>query len=207
MSVNEQSVFAEALEIQDPEALAAFLDRACAGKAGRHARSKGNRRCLGGSGAAWCGECRRSQRRGLVPGYRISTAGSESRTGRSAGPESGYLGTPKRRFLEHAGRGLLSCRAVARYGSCAKQSMQLRSGGDSADWFFLAMAHWQLCEPEKARAWYDRAVQWLDNNKPYDEELRRVRVEAAALLGIPEKPASKPSEISKRPSGEKATTP
>ena len=31
MSVNEQSVFAEALEIQDPETLAAFLDRVCAG--------------------------------------------------------------------------------------------------------------------------------------------------------------------------------
>jgi serine/threonine protein kinase len=32
MNVNEQSVFAEALEIQDPQAQAAFLDRVCAGK-------------------------------------------------------------------------------------------------------------------------------------------------------------------------------
>jgi serine/threonine-protein kinase len=31
MSVNEQSIFAEALEIQDPQAQAAFLDRVCAG--------------------------------------------------------------------------------------------------------------------------------------------------------------------------------
>ena len=31
MNVNEQSVFAEALEIQDPQAQAAFLDRVCAG--------------------------------------------------------------------------------------------------------------------------------------------------------------------------------
>jgi hypothetical protein len=31
MSVNDQSVFAEALEIQDPQAQAAFLDRVCAG--------------------------------------------------------------------------------------------------------------------------------------------------------------------------------
>jgi WD40 repeat protein/serine/threonine protein kinase len=31
MNVNEQSVFAEALQIQDPEAQAAFLDRVCAG--------------------------------------------------------------------------------------------------------------------------------------------------------------------------------
>ena len=38
------------------------------------------------------------------------------------------------------------------------KSAQLRNGGDSFDFFFLAMAHWKLNEKEKARAWYDQAV-------------------------------------------------
>jgi tetratricopeptide (TPR) repeat protein len=72
-----------------------------------------------------------------------------------------------------------------------EKSMQLRSGGDSFDWFFLAMSHRQLGDPAKAREWYDRAVQWMDKNKPQDEELRSFRAEAAALLGIREQPVNK----------------
>jgi tetratricopeptide (TPR) repeat protein len=62
------------------------------------------------------------------------------------------------------------------------KSVQLRKGGDSFDFFFLAMAHWQL--NEKAREWYDRAVAWMDKNNPQNEELKRFRAEAAALLGL-----------------------
>src|SRR5262249_49793945 len=40
-----------------------------------------------------------------------------------------------------------------------KKSMELRKGGDSFDWFFLAMAHGRLGNKEDARKWYDRAVQ------------------------------------------------
>src|SRR5262249_40389364 len=39
-----------------------------------------------------------------------------------------------------------------------EQSMAMGSGGDSFDWFFLAMAYWQLGERDKARVWYERAV-------------------------------------------------
>ena len=60
-------------------------------------------------------------------------------------------------------------------------SVELR-GGDSNDWFFLAMAHWQLGEKDKAREWYDRAVQWMDKNQPTNEELRRFRAEAEELM-------------------------
>jgi tetratricopeptide (TPR) repeat protein len=67
------------------------------------------------------------------------------------------------------------------------KSMRLRNGGDSFDWFFLAMAHWQLGETDKARGFYDRAVQWMDKNQPKSEELRRFRAEAAELLGIDKK--------------------
>jgi tetratricopeptide (TPR) repeat protein len=67
------------------------------------------------------------------------------------------------------------------------KSMELRKGGDSNDWFFLAMAHWQLGEKGKAREFYDRAVQWMDKNQPTNEELRRFRAEAAELLGVEKK--------------------
>jgi tetratricopeptide (TPR) repeat protein len=51
--------------------------------------------------------------------------------------------------------------------------------------FFLAMAHWQLGEPGKARVWYERAVQWMEKNNPGDDQPRRFRDEAAPLLGVP----------------------
>jgi serine/threonine protein kinase/Flp pilus assembly protein TadD len=72
-----------------------------------------------------------------------------------------------------------------------ENSMQLRSGGDGADWFLLAMAHQQLDQWAEARMWYDRAVPWMDKYKPYDEELCGFRAEAAALLGMAEKPGPK----------------
>jgi superkiller protein 3 len=83
---------------------------------------------------------------------------------------------------------------VAQYRNAAWQaavdalmkSVQLSNGGTSSDFFFLAMAHWQLGEKEKARTWYDQAVAWMDKHKPQDEELRRFRAEAADLLGISE---------------------
>jgi superkiller protein 3 len=65
-----------------------------------------------------------------------------------------------------------------------EKSMQLRNGGDSYDWFFLAMAYWQLGEKEKAHQYYDRAVQWMDKNMPKGKELGRFRAEATQLLKI-----------------------
>ena len=65
-----------------------------------------------------------------------------------------------------------------------RKSMDLRKGGDSSDWFFLAMAHWRLGEKDQARQWYDRAVEWMEKNRAKDEELRGFRAEAAEQLGI-----------------------
>jgi tetratricopeptide (TPR) repeat protein len=62
-----------------------------------------------------------------------------------------------------------------------------RKGGDGAGWFFLAMAHWKLGDKEEARRWYHRASEWMEKNKPGDEELRFFRDEAAQLLGIEKK--------------------
>jgi tetratricopeptide (TPR) repeat protein len=57
---------------------------------------------------------------------------------------------------------------------------------------FLAMAHWQLGEKDKARQWYDRAVGWMETNKPTDPEILQFRAEAAQLLGLP--PADPPGK-------------
>jgi Flp pilus assembly protein TadD len=64
---------------------------------------------------------------------------------------------------------------------------QLGSAGDSTQWFLLAMAHWKLGKKVAVRKWYDQAVEWMDNNQPKNEELRRFRAEAAELLGIEKK--------------------
>src|SRR5262249_46043975 len=63
-----------------------------------------------------------------------------------------------------------------------ERSMKLRKGGDASDWLFLAMADWKLGHPDKARRWYDQAVQWLEKNREAlakdsqsAEEIRRFR--------------------------------
>ncbi len=61
--------------------------------------------------------------------------------------------------------------------------------------FFLAMAHWQLGEKDKAREWFDKSVQWMEKDGKANEELRRFRAEAADLLGIKERPTPKPPEV------------
>ncbi len=43
-----------------------------------------------------------------------------------------------------------------------ERSMQLRQGGDAFDWFILAMVHHHLNQPDEARKWLDKAVQWIE---------------------------------------------
>jgi tetratricopeptide (TPR) repeat protein/tRNA A-37 threonylcarbamoyl transferase component Bud32 len=65
-----------------------------------------------------------------------------------------------------------------------EKSTSLRRGGDSFDWFFLAMAHWQLGRKEQARQWYDKAVSWEAKHQLQSDELSRFRAEAEELLQI-----------------------
>jgi serine/threonine protein kinase/tetratricopeptide (TPR) repeat protein len=67
-----------------------------------------------------------------------------------------------------------------------QKSMELRRGGNSFDWFFLAMAHRRLGVDAEAHQWYGRAVAWMDKHQPGDDELRRFREEAARVLGVQE---------------------
>jgi serine/threonine protein kinase/Flp pilus assembly protein TadD len=64
------------------------------------------------------------------------------------------------------------------------KSMSLRKGGDPFDWFFLAMAHWQLGEKIEGRKWYDQAVSRMERKRTNDQELIRFRAEAEELLQI-----------------------
>jgi len=65
-----------------------------------------------------------------------------------------------------------------------EKSGELRNGGDAFDWFFVAMAEWHVGDKEKARAWYEKAVEWMAKHKPDDKELKRFRAEAEEVLGI-----------------------
>jgi tetratricopeptide (TPR) repeat protein len=67
-----------------------------------------------------------------------------------------------------------------------EKSMEIRQGGDSFDWFFLAMAHQKLGHENQARRWYQQAVEWMEKHAPQDEELRHFRPEAEEVLGIRE---------------------
>ncbi len=63
-----------------------------------------------------------------------------------------------------------------------EKSLELRAGGDSFDFFFLAMAHWQLGNKDQAHKRFDQAVVWMDKNQPKNLELLRLRTEAADLF-------------------------
>jgi uncharacterized protein HemY len=78
-----------------------------------------------------------------------------------------------------------------------EHAMELRDGGDSFDWFFLALVHQKLGHPEDARRWCEKAIAWYQKNKSSDAELYRFQAEAARELGLPAlapSPRSQPDE-------------
>jgi uncharacterized protein HemY len=79
--------------------------------------------------------------------------------------------------------------------SSLHKSMDLTNGGDSGDWFLLAMAYRRLGNKEQAKRSYDKAVQWMDKHKPEDQELRRFRAEAQALISGKEIPTPQPELV------------
>jgi superkiller protein 3 len=77
-----------------------------------------------------------------------------------------------------------------------EKSCALEKGGNPFQWFFLAMAHWQLGEKDKAREWYDRAAGRTGWTFPANSDSGRFRAEAAALLGVEKE---KDQESTKKP--------
>ncbi|TWU22596.1 serine/threonine-protein kinase [Bythopirellula polymerisocia] len=70
------------------------------------------------------------------------------------------------------------------------RAVELRKGADACDGFFLAMAYWRLDQKGEARNWYNQAIGWMEENKPDDSTLLRLRNETATLIGIEEKELS-----------------
>jgi tetratricopeptide (TPR) repeat protein len=64
-----------------------------------------------------------------------------------------------------------------------EKSLECRPRGANSALFFLAMAHWQLGEPNQAREWYARAKENAPAGSYIADQLQRHRAEAAALLG------------------------
>jgi tetratricopeptide (TPR) repeat protein len=80
-----------------------------------------------------------------------------------------------------------------------EKSMALRGGGDAYDWLFLAMAYRRIGDPYSPLLYYVAGVRWIETHKPLDEELRRFRAEAAAVLGVTEAPSARGGAANERP--------
>ena len=65
------------------------------------------------------------------------------------------------------------------------ESMALREGGDSFDWFFLAQIEAIRNHPVEARTLYDKATAWAVEHPQREAELRRFQIESAQRLGLP----------------------
>ena len=90
-----------------------------------------------------------------------------SQAGRRPGQESGRTGSEERVLRQYPWRGPLpGGRLESRDRGPGEVDGIQQGRRHQLDWFFLAMARWQLGEKDKAREWYDRAVQWMDKNQP-----------------------------------------
>lgn len=88
------------------------------------------------------------------------------------------------------------------------KSVDLRKGGDSFDWFFLAMAHGQLGHKDKAQQHFQQTVQWMeqDQKRLQNAELQRFRAEAEKLLKIDERGTPKKQDGFDTVRGEEGTS-
>jgi eukaryotic-like serine/threonine-protein kinase len=76
--------------------------------------------------------------------------------------------------------------------SALDKAMDLKSGGNGFDWFFLAMALHRLDDRKRAREWFERAVDWMAERRPKDDELRRIHAEAENTLAEENEPLTAP---------------
>jgi hypothetical protein len=76
-----------------------------------------------------------------------------------------------------------------------RKGLEDSKGGTNEARFLLAMAHWRLGNKEEARQCYDQAVQGREKNQSRNPQVqRRLRDQAADLLGIKQSPAA-PREL------------
>jgi Tfp pilus assembly protein PilF len=58
-----------------------------------------------------------------------------------------------------------------------ERSTELRGGGDANDWLVLGLACLRLGRVEEARAWYERSLEWLDDQPATSASLKAWRAE------------------------------
>lgn len=80
-----------------------------------------------------------------------------------------------------------------------ERSMELRHGGDSVDWLFLAILRQRAGKTKEAKALYDRSLKWDAEHRPHDQELWKFEAEAAAALGLPAPVHPQPQKSVLRP--------
>jgi tetratricopeptide (TPR) repeat protein len=84
----------------------------------------------------------------------------------------------------------------------------MTEGGDRFHRVFLAMAHWQLGDKEKARELYAQGAAWIAERRKNSEEQNRFRVEAEELMGLTEEDHRRlVEEYLARPADETAESP
>ncbi|MFC1634806.1 protein kinase [Planctomycetota bacterium] len=69
------------------------------------------------------------------------------------------------------------------------KSSKLVSGENACNYFFLAMAYWQSDEQDKAKNFYNKAIDWIEANKnnwlwDYNRIIFEIYVEASELMSI-----------------------
>jgi Flp pilus assembly protein TadD len=64
------------------------------------------------------------------------------------------------------------------------EAERLRADGHCLDWFFLAMACSKSGENDKARNYFDRAIEWMQKNSPNNTDLQRIRLEAKTCVEL-----------------------
>jgi serine/threonine protein kinase len=89
----------------------------------------------------------------------------------------------------HRTLGVASCRAGDWSAAAAalEKSIAATEGGDSRDWFFLAIARHRQGDRAGAQKWYERAASWMERNpaQARDGELAQIRAEAGEVFGRP----------------------
>jgi tetratricopeptide (TPR) repeat protein len=63
-----------------------------------------------------------------------------------------------------------------------EKSIELQHA-DASQYYFLAMAHWQLGHQREARSLYKKAISWMKLNQPNDPTVGQLGAEAARLTG------------------------
>ena len=80
-----------------------------------------------------------------------------------------------------------------------EKSISLRGGDDAYNWLFLAMAYRRIGDLYRPLLYYAAGAQWMDKHQPTNDELRKIRAEAATLIGVIEGPSPRGGAANERP--------